>query len=188
MKKFLVSCFVVLVLTSCGNSKPTKFYHLTARPTASQKIINKKIIVGIDTVNVAGYIDRPQIVTLKDNAELNMSEFNRWPESLSFSVQRIIADNISSHMKNGMAKPLSLGRRNYDYIVFIELGRLDGKFDDKVYLEAWWSIVNKDNKLVAREFTSLSAPVGTNYTDLVQNQSELISQLSEIISRKLNRL
>lgn len=188
MKKLLACCLFLSLLTACGTSQPTKFYTLSSvKDTNVKKISNKKITIGVDTVSVAGYLERPQIVTSAEGSEINMSEYNRWAEPLSYSVQRVVAENISSYLKNGMAKPLTFNRSSYDYIVNIELNKFDGKLGETVEIDAWWSI-NKGQTLVAREQSSFSIPVDNNYNDLVEKQSILLEQLSENIAQRIAKL
>lgn len=189
MKKTTLALALFAFLAACGTSKPTTFYQLSSTPDKSAKITDtRNIFVGVDTVSVAGYLERPQIVTLKNDTELDMSEYNRWAEPLSHSIQRVVAENISKHLKNGMAKPLSIKQQTYDYIVMIELNKFDGKFGDKAKLDAWWTISGKDSKApLIREHTSLEAPLGNDYQGLVEKQNQLLDQLSTEIVKKLKK-
>ncbi len=179
---------ICLFLTSCGTSAPTKFYQLQSGTEQVKPIDSRKIIVGVDTADVAGYIERPQIVTLSDNSELYMSEYNRWAEPLSDSVQRVVAENLSKYLKNGMAKPVSTKSEAYDYIVTIELNKLDGELGKTAQLDAWWTIGRKNLKNPVRERTTLTSPVGKEYNDLVEVQSKLISELSKQIAVKISKM
>lgn len=184
---FLISGFCFLI--SACTSSPTQFYQLSSIDYDNKIIDTRKIMIGVDTIDIAGYIERPQIVTIKDGTELNVSEFHRWAEPLSHSIQRVMAENISNHLKNGMAKPLGIKSQTYDYIVLVELNKFDGKFGDKAQLDAWWSISrpNKPNSVV-REHTSIKLPIGNSYNDLVMQQNKLLSQLSTDIVKKINRM
>lgn len=184
----LAAC--LLLLSACGTSKPTKFYYLDSVKEANIKALNsKKLMIGVDTVSVAGYIERPQIVTLSGDTEMVMSEYNRWAEPLAHSVQRVIADNLSLYLKNAKAKAIGLKSQDYDYVVLVELNKFDGRFGEKAQLDAWWSITGKDRSFkVIREHTYLEAPVGTGYDDLVQTENDLLSQLSAQIAARLSKL
>ncbi|MDR1026228.1 MAG: PqiC family protein [Lactobacillus sp.] len=187
--KIFLTTALFMLLAACGTTQPTKFYTLNPMDTSSVKTIDSRnIVIGVDAVNIAGYIERPQIVTIGEGSELNMSEFNRWAEALSYSIQRVVAENVSAYMKNGMAKPLTQRRNSYDYVISIEINKFDGKFNDKAQLDAWWIITDKNGNTKAREYTKLEAPLGSTYNDLVEKQSELLSDLSTKIAKKMSKI
>ena len=187
VSKTICLLFLVFGLLSCGTSPETRFYTLSAEPANIKSIDSRKILIGVDSVTVAGYVERPQIVTTKEDTEISMSEYNRWAEPLAYSMQRAVAQNLSKYFKNGMAKPLSSDRGSYDYIVRIELNKFDGRFGGTAQLDAWWTVLNKDNKVVAREHSALSAPLGHDYNDLVSRQNDLLAALSGQIARKISK-
>lgn len=188
MRKVILCCLVVL-MTACASSKPTKFYSLTPVKDSNAEINNnRKLNIGIDYISVPGYLERPQIVTIKNENELNLSEFDRWAEPIANSMQRIVATNMSASMKNTMIRPASSNRRLFDYIVSIEINQFDGKFGDKVTLDAWWTITNKDGKVLANEHSSFEILLGDDYDNLVEKQSVLINKLSIEIAKKINKL
>ena len=186
--KFLYILSSVLFILSCAATPPTKFYTLAGTADSVKPIDSRKILIGIDVVFVAGYIERPQIITYRDNTQVEMSEFNRWAEALTYSVQRVVAENVSNYFKNGMAKPATTGRSGYTYIVQIELNKLDGRFGDMAQLDAWWTITGQDRQMLAREHTYLKTPVGDSYNDLVEKQSWLIGELSSKIAHRISKL
>ncbi|MDR1694614.1 MAG: PqiC family protein [Lactobacillaceae bacterium] len=187
MRKVLI-CFLLVLVTACVSSKPNRFYSLASNEPAGADVVTKKLLVGIDTVSVPGYLERPQIVTIKNNSELNLAEFDRWAEPISNALQRIIASNMSSVMKNAMVKPASVNRRSFNYIVSVEFNKLDGRFNDKVLLEAWWTVVDNNGRIVVNETSRYEAPLGDNYDELVEKQSELVSKLSVDIAKRIGRL
>lgn len=189
MKK---TCYIlILLLSSCfsGTTKPSKFYVINPILETNKTIDGKNITVGIDLVYIAGYLDRKEIVTIKDDGiELNISEFNRWAETLSNSIERNVMLNISSYMKNTVVKPINSFNKNFDYIILIYLNRLDGKFNNTVYLEASYTIIDKQGNIVANDNISLKSNLGNTYKDLVLQESNLISQFSMKIAEHLVKI
>lgn len=189
MKKNIFICCLIVLVSACASTKPTSFYSITAVSNENVKINDaKKLNIGIDFVSVPGYLERPQIVTIKNDNELNLSEFNRWAEPLSNSMQRVVSANMSSVLKKSFVRPASSNRRSFDYIVLIELNKLDGKFGESAELDTWWTISDKTGTVVANEHSSYKVGLGDNYDDLVQKQSELINKLSIDIARKISKL
>ncbi len=187
MKKLFSFLIVFMALSGCMlGSKPSNFFMLSAMEKSDAKSIsNAAKNISID-VRVPGYIDRPQIVTKTvDDAEYDMSEFNRWLEPLSPSMGRVVAENISYYLPKSKVKPASMGVINPDYKVIIDVDRFDGKFDAKAHLRVWWSIVNSKNDVVFFDNITLEKPLGATYNDLVNVQSELLQELSLVIAKRL---
>lgn len=189
MKK-LFAILTVIMLSGCiGQSRPARFYSLTAQTPAAQEFKSAKIFIGIEPVKVPVYLDKPQIVTRNPNeVELSISELNRWAEPLSDAIQNTLAADIGSAMPNAVVKPSSFRKEGFDYIVWVEITKFEGVWNENVVLEAWWSILDNDNKPVARDKANLSRPLGDTYDNLVQQQSGLISELSEKIAARLAKL
>lgn len=188
MKKVLW-CLVVLMVGACAGTAPTSFYNLSSYDNGVVKVKNvRKVSVGIDFVVVPGYLERPQIVTIKGDNELDLSEFDRWAEPLSNSMQRVIATNIASVMTSATVRPATSNRRSFDYIVLVEINKFDGKFGEKAVLEAWWTVNGKGNVVAASEQSKYELPLGEGYDELVAKQSELVNMLSQDIAKKIAKL
>ena len=186
MKKIV---FIFLFLTACASSKPSNFYTIVPATDIQKINSNRRLFIGVDTVSVANYLNRPQIVTKKDsNVEVKISEIDRWPEPLSNLLQRTIAENLSNSLNNVLVKPINSNRKGFDYVIFIELNKLDAKFNDKAYIDLWWFIVDKSGKVVVMKNFKSDIEIGDNYIDLVEKESKLIERLSIEIAKQISKL
>lgn len=187
MMKKLYLILPLLLITACiGVSQSAKFYSL--QTLKSGEFINNKakFSVGIDEISLAEYLDKPQIVTVKSNMiELDVSEFNRWSESLSTMIQRVMAEDLGYYLPNAVIKPQISLREDFKYTIQIELNKFDGQWNEKASLEAWWSIADSSGNVIKQQKTTLSAPLTTGYDNLVKVQSQLLSELAEIIAKSL---
>ena len=190
MKKVL-TLLAVFGLTAClgGMTPPSKFYSLTPIQHSQEVFKSVRLNIGVEEVKVPVYLDRPQIVTRKDNqVELNVSELNRWSEPLSTAMQRIIADNLAVYLPNASVKPSGFRHEGFDYLVWIEINRFDGSWDKTVDLSVWWSVFDKNGDPVLQKKANLSRPLGQSYDDLVKEDSDLVSELSLLIAKDLAQL
>lgn len=190
MKK-LFALIAVVLLGGClgGFSSPSRFYSLTAQTPAAQTFKSARIFVGVEPVKVPVYLDKPQIVTRNANqVELSISENNRWAEPLSDAIQNTLATDIGSALPDAVVKPSSFRKEGFDYIVWVEITKFEGIWNENVVLEAWWSILDNDNKLIARDKVALSRPLGDTYDNLALQQSGLIGELAEKIAARLAKL
>lgn len=190
MRKIVLAALILLLPACVGTTRPSRFYSLKSVDEVSSAYrLNAVKSVGIEEVKVPGYLDKPQIVTYKDNSvELNVSELNRWSEPLSVMLQRTVANDMSVYLPKTLVKPKNYGRENFNYTVFIEVNKFDGSFGGDVILDAWWYIFNKENGVLAKERTRLSSPAGDTYDSLVVAQSSLIDGLSRQIAEKVAKL
>ncbi len=189
MKKLLILCSV-LVLASCISFRKTpdsEFYTLSSQTVENITPVSlKKLNIGIDEVSVPNYLSRAQIVTLdEDNVSLNISEFNRWSAPLSGLLQRIVADDIALYLPKSMVKPQMYNQEKYNFIVSVEINRMDGTWDKNAVLDAWWTISDNNGKVLATERSVLTRPLADNYPDYAKTQSALVGELCRQISQKL---
>lgn len=192
MKKVIYLIVILFLLSSCfgGRSKPSSFYNIVSIENDEIEIKSKrKSVIGIDVVSIPGYLDRPELVTIKDNdTELIISEYNRWAEPLSSSIQRAIANNLSMYIQNVTVRPMNIYRKTFDYTVAIYIIKFEGKFDDRVYLDSWYSVYNRYGTNIINERVKFDMELGNSYEDLVRKQSILVSKLSEQIAKRISKL
>lgn len=188
----ILSLTLLFMLSACvmGTSQPAKFYTLRSDVSDSTYVNDKvKLSIGINSASIPDYLDKPQIVTLKSNSvELNISEMNRWSESLSTMISRTLAGDLAIALPNSVVKTKTTGRENFDYTIQLEVNRFEGIWDENAVLNAWWVVLNKNNKVVFREKSELSTPISDDYDSLVVGQSKLISQLAQEIAAKVSGL
>lgn len=139
--------------------------------------INKKIL--INTVNIPSYIDRPQIVTVKNNKiEYVIDETNRWIEPLGILMQNVIAENMQNYLINSTVRTFGVNERSYDYLVNVDVKRIDAVFGDAVYFECMYNVVNnRQNVMVSKKFVN-NVKLDTDYVGLVNGISEVVSNLA----------
>ncbi|MBR2884267.1 MAG: membrane integrity-associated transporter subunit PqiC [Alphaproteobacteria bacterium] len=188
MKKVV---FVALfLLAACvGTSSPSKFYVLNSISSTTNTFDSAKLFIGVGEVSVPMYLDKPQIVMRdKNQVELNISEFDRWSEPLGDAIQLALADDLAVYLPKTTVKPTSFREETFDYVVWVEINRFDGTLKQDVVLSAWWSIFDKNGKLVVREKSDLTRSLGKTYDDLALQNSVLVSELAEQIASKLAKL
>ena len=182
--------FPVLLLSACiGTSRPARFYNLQAENIGAYSNAAVLADIGVREVKIPDYLDKPQIATLKSGGvEVDISELNRWSESLSTMIQRVVADDLGYNLPKAVVKPRVSAREDFKYLLQIEIGQLDGSWNKTANLEAWWSIADASGKLLVQQKSSLSVPLGDGYDDLVRAESRLLAELSAQIAPAFARL
>ena len=185
---FLLS--IMLLLNGCGTTPPSKFYTLEAMSgsettqTTTEKQSN--LHIGIGPVQFAEYLQRSQIVTRTNSAEVSLAETHRWAEPLNNNFSRILAENLSILI--GTDKISLHPSRNWsdiDYQVVINVWQFDASKQGEVTLVANWSIRGKGgSELLTMKKSTFSTNLEntTSYTDIVRAQSKTVEMLSSEIA------
>ena len=179
------------VLGGCGATAPSTFYILSAMPTSgTAKPIPKgeeSPLIGIGPIEVAGYLDRPQIATRASQNKLQYSEFDKWAEPLGDNIGLVLSENLSSLLGTDRIVTRPWGSAPVKYMVFMRVKRLDGMVDGDVTLVARWAI----SKAVSKEFlvaktSRFSAPFQDgNYEAMAATMSQMVAQLSREVAEAL---
>ena len=185
---FLLS--IVLLLNSCGTTPPSKFYTLEAMSgsettqTTTEKRSN--LHIGIGPVQFAEYLQRSQIVTRTNSAEVSLAETHRWAEPLNNNFSRILAENLSILI--GTDKISLHPSRNWsdiDYQVVINVWQFDASKQGEVTLVANWSIRGEGgSELLTMKKSAFNTNVDStaSYTDIVRALSKTVELLSREIA------
>lgn len=188
MKKFVILSAVFMLAGCLSTSLPSQFYMLEAE-NGQTPVSQTNLSIGIEPVKIPGYLDKPQIVLAKINSpEMQLSETQRWAEALSSMMQRTLAYDMGQYLPKSFIKSKTYGTEKFTYTVFVEVSAMDGILGDQAVLSVWWSIINNDGKIIAREQSSLKLTLGNSYADYVAVQSKLVNDLSEQIAIRLSKL
>ncbi len=188
MKKIVVlGC--ALLLSGCvfGTSEPSVFYTLRAE-TGQQAVSKTKASVGVVEVGVPGTIGNPQIVLNGTQAmQLNVSETNRWVETLPTLFQRTLVNDMIGYLPNAFVKPKTYSSEQFKYTVLVDIDQMTGTLGGDAVLSVWWQINNAAGTRLSREYHVLTAPAGDTYESYVAAQSRLVNELAKRIASKIGR-
>lgn len=182
--KIIVPC---LLLGACmfGTSKTSKFY---TQSGSSADIVSAdyKGFVGVNRMVLPKYVDRPQIVTQqKDSVEVNISEYNRWVELPSVLATRVLTEDLSVLLPAAQIKINQSKGGSFDWVVSVEITKMKAVLDDKVELEAWYTIKDISKKTFVQHKFSGKVTIGKTYEDVANGWSQLLDELSREIATAL---
>ena len=173
-------------LSGCATSKKTDFYQLEEGPNASLTGVEKGAVIGVGPVQLPEYLNRPQIVTRSSQHRLNVSEFNRWVEPLSDSIGRLLVVDLSNNLNSNRVYRVPRNNRDQalDLRVAIDFSRLDGELGKDIFLEARWTVFDKNNKPVLTKVSLINTAVkGQTYVALVEAMNESLLTLGREIAQ-----
>ncbi len=172
----------LLAVVGCGTSPPPTFYQLSQTANTQLSGLERGVAVGVGPINVAPYLDRPQLVIRGSGHKLELSEFNRWVEPLADSISRVLIINLSNSLES--TRVFKVPRRNktipLEFRIEIDLARFDGELGADAVLVARWTLYDRENEpLVTKVSIIREASGGEGIDLLVAAQNRTLQNLSQ---------
>jgi uncharacterized lipoprotein YmbA len=183
----LAAILLMLFASACsigGKSNPSHFYVLDSQieNIANKKFSNLRMRVG--PIIIPGYIDRPQIVTKTESAELKLAEFDRWAEPMEGMFTRALAQNIKtisgSHLIHSYPWPSNI---EFDYRISANVVKFENNTNGDALLAVHWQLINSnDHTILKNVHSEFSASAkDTSYTARVAALNDTLAQFAEEI-------
>ena len=179
IKKLLVLA-VPLALLGCVRSAPTNYYLLESGAPPIQTDHMPKTTLRVAQVEVAPYLNRNNIVSrVKGKTSLIIAEFHLWAEPVGAGARRILEETLLGPLLDAGVTVLPSGTASGgDYVLLVDLQRLDGNFNEKAVLDARWTLLDRDEKPIESGVYRAEEMVdGANYSVLVAAESKLVREM-----------
>lgn len=187
MKKIILGTVAVILMAGC--SSKSNFYQLhpqQAVKTNSSAHL-KSTVIGVDEVDLADYLDKPQIVTRLSAGRLSLHEEDRWAGALDKNIQSILTQNLSKSLPHYtfLASPWDEPVKDR-YRIYVDVDRFDGDMNGTVTFEGRWSLVDReDDRIVTGEKVNYVRQGNPTLEGIVATQSKIVSRLSNDIVKKI---
>jgi len=180
-RRLILGATLLPIVGGCSATTPSKFYTLSSRPGAQAASAPGTVMV--KSVELAKYLDRPQIVRRGGGQQLDISEFDRWPEDAHDMVTRVMVENLSIRLPQSQvfagSGPLTM---NADVTIESEIRRFDPDPDGTVVLAANW-LVQGERKNARLQSEVIRVKSDSNDTSaLVVAMSDALAQLADRIA------
>jgi len=180
-RQLVVGVVLAPLLADCAQTATPRFFTLAARPPTAATPRSSKAVM-VKSVEIAKYLDRPQIVRYADPYELRLYEFERWGEGMRDMVTRVLVENLSMRLPGGQvfagSGPLTM---RPDTTVEIDIHRFDAGPDGTVILAAQWA-VQREGRRARLQDERIQVPTGSPDTvQLVAAMSDALGQLGDRI-------
>jgi len=186
-----LSFLLLISLSSCSSLTgdndglgDTHFYSLSALPSSSNNHSNLRI--GVGPIEIPRLLNRPQIVSRKNNTEIQISEKHQWGGSFKEELIQSITDNLSSLLKTDNIEqyPWKFSFKP-KYQVRINLERLDGEHGKNIILKARWRLLKNNQEILVKHSVIKTPIAGTGYAAYVKAQSKALVMLSKQIAKQI---
>lgn len=189
MKTFHILALCLLpLLCACGRSTPTQFYLLESSIGSMRVDSLPATSLRIPQVETPAYLNRNNIVSrVAGKTQLILADFHLWAEPVGNGVRRVVEEVLTAPLleKNINVLPANTEERG-DYVLLLDLQRLDGNFNEKAVLECYWTLLNRDDKPLGRGIFSAEEEVdGADYNILVAAESRLARDFGLYLAEKL---
>lgn len=190
MQKYLFLLLLPFFL-GCGRSTPTNFYLLESSLGPIQVDNMPVKTLRVAQVDVAGYLNRNNIVSrVAGETKLILAEFHLWAEPVGSGVRRVVEEELTRPLlEAGVTVLPGTSESRSDYLLLLDVQRLDGNFNEKAVLECRWSLLNNDDKPMERGIFAAEEHVnGSDYNILVGAESKLVKDMAAHLAEKLPAL
>src|SRR5215468_1522054 len=145
----------VLAAGCLGGSAPTRFYVLA--PMDGAAVAGERpLAVGVGPVSLAGYLDRPQIVTRPAADKIDLGEFDQWGEPLRDGITRVLAEDLARQLPGAKISTFPWrGPEAVRYQVLVDVTRFDGPAGGDTALEARWRVLDALSRDIAQTIVAL---------------------------------
>ena len=142
--------------------------------------------IRVAPVDLASYLDRPEIVTRASGLEIQKNSLQRWGIPLDVLIDESVSLRLASALPDAFVDVLSDARREpADYLVNVSVVRLDGYLGGEVELIAQWSVTRTGAgaKPVAQRVGRHAATAGAKTIEAyVQAVEKLLADLGDDIA------
>lgn len=187
---FTALCAALLLgLSACGSSPAARFYTLTSlqegKGSSTIEMAERRRVVAVGPVEIADYLDRPQIVRRDGATSVTLLEGDRWAGSLQSDIARVFVDNLAVLLGPGgylvlpwEATALADGR------VQVSVTRFEGTDQQTIVLDALWTLHGREKGeiLAAGNAVIVEPAGGGGAAGMVEAMSRALTELSRRIA------
>jgi len=176
-------------LLSGPRTEPTRFYVLTATPSAPGM---SPLRLGLGPVRFPGYLDRPQFAVRADANRVSYLEGARWAEPLKDNFEHVLGSDLATLLGTDRVIRFPWYRNAaITYSIAIEVSRFEIQPDHQVALVARWTLRDgKSGDAIAADLADLHRPASTPdeaAAALSALTADLAQQIAAAVAAQRNR-
>ncbi len=191
----LLICSILLTGCSTQPSQPTRLYQLNAmlepRAMAEESgfTASGQPRVGVGPVQLASYLDRPQIITRLTPYRIELDDFHHWAGKLQENITLVLVDALQA--KLGSAEVIAYPWHRVvkpAYVVTLDIRRFDAEAG-QLFLQARWTLLEgQEGKLLDLGRIRIVEPLqGSGPESVVAASSQALNQLALKLTRLLQQ-
>jgi uncharacterized lipoprotein YmbA len=187
LTRMLVALALACTLVACATSAEPVYYALASAPgTRNPKAIGS---IEVRQPNIAGYLDRSEILTEIVNHRLRLASNERWGEPFAIMIGRVLAENLSERLPGSTVFTEASGMSIHaSRLVELSIWKFDLDVDGYVRLKALLALRSDDAGVAAvtRTVSLQARPASEGLNGLVDAMSRLLGLLADEIAGSLD--
>ena len=192
MRFFFKWQFYFLLITALMlgcSSKPADFYVLNVMANKKAGKSYKGMKIGIRTLQIPEYLQRPQLVYRLTKNQLELDEFKRWAEPLKNNISRVLSNDMMHLLPGALVRvyPWSYLYKP-QYKLFIEVTDFDTTDDGVSRLIAHYEIYQGSKLSATRKVAFYKKLDTVNIDNIIRGMNINLHRLSQSIVSTVERL
>ena len=191
LRKITLTLLLPITLAGCSSGivsdNSTHFYSLSSI-APSTKLATQQLRLGVGPIKLPRLLKRPQIITRKNQHQINISEKHQWGGSLKEDITQTVANNLGNLLGTEQVEHFPWKRHfKADYQIRIHIEKMDGELGGKAHLKArWWLRVGNAGTDKLAEYAKYTIEIkGNDYAAYAAALSLLLYQLSQEIAEHI---
>jgi hypothetical protein len=173
----VLAALLAVVAAGCSSPQPSLYTLERSAGTPDERALAPVVV---REVNVARYLDRPQIVTHRTAYELAYSDTERWGEPLDEMVPRVLTEDLTQRLPATRIAGAASGMvPEAERILIVNIDRFDADPDGTVVLEARWAVRTEQRAGTFEKTRITVRAASTHAADLVAAMSTGLGQLGD---------
>ena len=181
-----LAAFGLLAITvaACSSSPPALY---TIAPVQGPAQTGAPPVVVLQTIGLARYLDRSQIVRSSEASRLDVQNNDWWGEPLGAMLSRVLTEELTQRLpQSTVINEAGAVTASPDAVIEIDIRRLDEDAGGNLILLAQANVSFKSRKSsVLRNFRIVVPPSGTGTPGLVTAISAAVGQLADGLAAML---
>lgn len=172
-------------LGACSTTPSPKLFTLAPRPSTPNNRFSGT--VSVKRVEVAKYLDRPEIIRYSDPYELGMSEYVRWGEGLGDMATRVLVEDLAQRLPRSQtfaaSGPLTLSTATIT--IEVNIDKFEPDPSGAVILSAQW-VAHRERSGDRIQSEQIRVAAGASDTTAqISAMSDALGQLADRIASSL---
>lgn len=179
---------VCVVVAGCITPDPSpnaSFFRLESAAAGPVEGASEELALIVGPIEVADYLQRPQMVRRVGEHQISYDELNRWAEPLQKSISTVLVQDLTTLLGTQRAFPFrSVYSDEVKVAVVLGIQKFEATPGEQAVLTARWAVVKRgDESPLTGRLHEFEEPVdGYGVDKMVAAQVRLLSQLSRAIA------
>ncbi len=179
----LTATTVITLICGCARTAKYTYYTLQPISTPGNAITDTERVILVRIESIPEYLRRPQIISLKDNGEIKMQEFQRWGEDIEDGISRVLIHELRTASPSSVLYTSGITGISPDSKVSINIEELIAS-GDKAVASVSWSTSEKEDPTIIKNQRFSTKLKSNSPEDIIQAYNRLLQSIAMAITKE----